>query len=72
MRRFPLKISPISSARDYTPPAVPRTHGGLGLGPDVGLYTLWMMTKELARADMALARCWEGHVNSQILIHAAG
>jgi alkylation response protein AidB-like acyl-CoA dehydrogenase len=52
--------------------AVPRSHGGLGLGPDEGLYTLWMMTKELAKADMALARCWEGHVNSQMLLHALG
>ena len=50
--------------------AVPRSHGGQGLGPDVGLYTLWMMTKELAKADMALARCWEGHVNSQMLLNA--
>src|SRR5258707_449737 len=47
---------------------VPRSHGGHGLGPDVGLYILWMMTKELAKADMALARCWEGHVNSQQLL----
>jgi alkylation response protein AidB-like acyl-CoA dehydrogenase len=52
--------------------AVPQSHGGQGLGPDVGLYTLWMMTKELAKADMALARCWEGHVNSQMLLHALG
>src|SRR5271166_3675829 len=52
--------------------AAPRSHGGLGLGPEVGLFTLWMMTKELARADMALARCWEGHVNSQILLNALG
>jgi alkylation response protein AidB-like acyl-CoA dehydrogenase len=53
-------------------PAVPRSHGGLGLGPEAGLYDLWMMTKELARADMALARCWEGHVNSQLLLNALG
>jgi alkylation response protein AidB-like acyl-CoA dehydrogenase len=52
--------------------AVPRSHGGHGLGPDIGLYTLWMMTKELAKADMALARCWEGHVNSQMLLNALG
>src|SRR5690349_14184206 len=52
--------------------AVPRSHGGRGLGPDVGLYTLWMMTKELAKVDMALARCWEGHVNSQTLLNALG
>ena len=51
---------------------VPRTHGGHGLGPDTGLFTLWMITKELAKADMALARCWEGHVNSQMLLTALG
>ena len=52
--------------------AVPRSHGGHGLGPDAGLFTLWMMTKELAKADMALARCWEGHVNSQMLLTCLG
>ena len=49
--------------------AVPREHGGLGLGPyrhDV--LTLWMMTKEFAKADLSLARCWEGHVNSSVLL----
>src|SRR6185295_15575502 len=49
--------------------AVPREHGGLGLGPyrhDV--LTLWMMTKEFAKADLSLARCWEGHVNSLVLL----
>ncbi|QEH38564.1 Putative acyl-CoA dehydrogenase YdbM [Aquisphaera giovannonii] len=51
-------------------PAAPRELGGLGLGPESGLYTLWMLTKELARADMALARCWEGHVNCQVLLSA--
>jgi alkylation response protein AidB-like acyl-CoA dehydrogenase len=50
--------------------AVPRSHGGHGLGPVAGLFTLWMITKELAKADMALARCWEGHVNSQTLLTA--
>jgi alkylation response protein AidB-like acyl-CoA dehydrogenase len=52
--------------------AVPRSHGGHGLGPDAGLFTLWMITKELAKANMALARCWEGHVNSQMLLTALG
>jgi alkylation response protein AidB-like acyl-CoA dehydrogenase len=52
--------------------AVPRLHGGHGLGPDAGLFTLWMITKELAKADMALARCWEGHVNSQMLLSGLG
>jgi len=53
--------------------AVPREYGGLGLGPyrrDV--LALWMMTKELAKADLSLARCWEGHTNSLVLIDALG
>src|SRR5262249_6196180 len=53
-------------------PAVPRRHGGLGLGESDGLFTLWMMTRELAKADMSLARCWEGHVNSQMLLAGLG
>jgi len=50
-------------------PVVPRDHGGLGLGPYRGdVFTLWMMTKEIAKADLSLARCWEGHVNSLVLL----
>jgi alkylation response protein AidB-like acyl-CoA dehydrogenase len=50
-------------------PVVPKEHGGYGLGPYTGdVFTLWMMTKEIARADMSLARCWEGHVNSLVLL----
>ena len=50
-------------------PVVPKEHGGLGLGPYAGdVFTLWMMTKEIARVDMSLARCWEGHVNSLVLL----
>src|SRR5687768_9908209 len=45
-------------------PAVPLEYGGLGLGPyKEDVFTLWMMTKELAKADLSLARCWEGHIN---------
>ena len=51
-------------------PAVPLSHGGSGLGPDNGLLALWWMTKALAQADMSLARCWEGHINSQVLLAA--
>ncbi|HLX09737.1 MAG TPA: acyl-CoA dehydrogenase family protein [Thermoanaerobaculia bacterium] len=52
---------------------VPEQHGGLGLGPLRGdAYTLWMMTKQLAKADLSLARCWEGHANSLVLIDALG
>src|ERR1044071_995847 len=50
-------------------PTVPKDYGGLGLGPYSGdVFTLWMMTKELAKADLSLARCWEGHVNSMVLL----
>lgn len=52
-------------------PTVPREHGGLGLGPVRGdAFTLWMMTKEIARADLSLARCWEGNANSLMLLDA--
>lgn len=52
-------------------PALPVEAGGLGLGPHRGdAYTLWMLTREVARADLALARCWEGHLNAQVLLDA--
>ncbi|MEP7220701.1 MAG: acyl-CoA dehydrogenase family protein, partial [Bacteroidota bacterium] len=54
-------------------PTVPLEYGGLGLGPQCGdSYTLWMMTKELARVDLSLARCWEGHANSLVILDALG
>ena len=50
-------------------PSVPFEYGGLGLGPYTGdVFTLWMMTKEIAKADLSLARCWEGHANSLVLL----
>jgi alkylation response protein AidB-like acyl-CoA dehydrogenase len=50
-------------------PVIAREYGGLGLGPYRGdVFTLWMMTKEIAKADLSLARCWEGHVNSLVLL----
>ena len=51
-------------------PALPYEYGGLGLGHSKDIFTLWMMTKELARVDLSLARCWEGHTNCQILLTA--
>jgi len=50
-------------------PTIPREFGGLGLGPYRGdVFTLWMLTKEIAKADLSLARCWEGHANSLVLL----
>jgi alkylation response protein AidB-like acyl-CoA dehydrogenase len=49
--------------------AIPSEYGGLGLGPyRRDTFTLWLITKEIAKADLSLARCWEGHVNSLVLI----
>src|SRR3954447_8847686 len=54
-------------------PTVPREHGGLGLGPLHGqTHALWVMTKQLAAANLSLARCWEGHTNSLVLLDALG
>jgi alkylation response protein AidB-like acyl-CoA dehydrogenase len=50
-------------------PVVSQEYSGLGLGPYRGdVFTLWMMTKEIAKVDLSLARCWEGHVNSLVLL----
>lgn len=54
-------------------PTVPLHYGGLGLGPYRGdAFTLWMLTKEIAKRDLSLARCWEGHANSLVLIDGLG
>ncbi len=43
--------------------------GGLGCGPDYGnVYSLWQMTRAIAKADLSFARCWEGHNNALMLI----
>ncbi|HEV3317473.1 MAG TPA: acyl-CoA dehydrogenase family protein [Candidatus Angelobacter sp.] len=53
--------------------AVPQEYGGSGLGPYSGdVLTLWHMTKEIAKADLSVARCWEGHMNSLVLLAGMG
>lgn len=48
---------------------VPPDFGGLGLGPyHRDVLTLWLITKEIAGVDLSMARCWEGHSNSLVLI----
>ena len=48
-------------------------YGGLGLGHNRGdIYTHWMMTREIAKADMGFARIWEGHSNAMALIDTLG
>jgi alkylation response protein AidB-like acyl-CoA dehydrogenase len=52
-------------------PTIPVENGGLGLGPLRGdAHSLWLMTTELAKADLSLARCWEGHTNALVLLDA--
>jgi alkylation response protein AidB-like acyl-CoA dehydrogenase len=49
--------------------AIPGAYGGMGLGPFSGdVLSLWLITKEIANADLSLARCWEGHCNSMQLL----
>jgi alkylation response protein AidB-like acyl-CoA dehydrogenase len=52
---------------------IPSEAGGLGFGMQCGqTFPLWLMTKLIAKADLSLARCWEGHTNSLVLIDALG
>jgi alkylation response protein AidB-like acyl-CoA dehydrogenase len=54
-------------------PTVPVEYGGLGLGPTRRrAHPLWMMTVELAKVNLSLARCWEGHANALTLVDALG
>lgn len=53
----------------FSAAVVPSEHGGLGIGPLAGSsLSLWALTHELARVDLSLARCWEGHANSLVLV----
>jgi alkylation response protein AidB-like acyl-CoA dehydrogenase len=70
---FPVQDFDDLFAEGLHAPTVPSSHGGLGLGPMHGqTHALWSMTKRLAAADLSLARCWEGHTNSLVLIDALG
>jgi len=46
-----------------------KEYGGLGLGPARGdIFTLWMISKYIAKANLSLGRCWEAHNNALLLI----
>ncbi|KAA1246569.1 acyl-CoA dehydrogenase family protein [Aquimarina sp. RZ0] len=50
-------------------PTISAEFGGLGLGNNrANIRDLWTMTTEIAKADMATARCWEGHANALMLL----
>lgn len=69
--QFPSKDFDDLAAAGLNAATVPSEHGGLGIGPlNGGTLPLWLMTKELAKADLSLGRCWEGHTNSLVLLNA--
>ncbi len=46
-----------------------KKNGGHGINHNNGnIVDQWQITKEFAKADMAFARCWEGHSNAVLLI----
>jgi len=54
-------------------PTASKVYGGLGLGHNKGdIFTHWLMTKEIAKADMGFARIWEGNANALLLIDNLG
>lgn len=68
---FPSEDFADLAAAGLNAPTVPVEYGGLGVGPLHGdALALWLMTKELAKADLSLGRCWEGHTNSLVLLDA--
>ncbi|MDE5087507.1 MAG: acyl-CoA/acyl-ACP dehydrogenase [Trichodesmium sp. St15_bin1_1] len=67
---FPAENFEILFREGLHAPAVPVKYGGLGLGYSSDLLTLWMMTRELGKVDLAFTRCWEGHTNIQVLLTA--
>lgn len=65
---FPREDFDDLDAIGVTAAAVPRRHGGLGFAPPDNPLPLWMITRALASADLSLARCFEGHANSMVLL----
>lgn len=55
-------------ATGLTAAAVPIAHRGLGFAPPTNPLPLWLITRALASADLSLARCFEGHANSMVLL----
>lgn len=70
---FPKGAFEALAAAKLNAPVVPREYGGLGFGPHRGqALPLWQMTQTLARADLSVGRCWEGHANSLLILDGLG
>lgn len=67
---FPVKDFKELAAAGLLGPTIGKEYGGLGYDHHQGtIIELWKMTKEIAKANMAMARCWEGHANSMVLLN---
>lgn len=52
---------------------LPSTHGGLGLGTEVGgTLVALLLLEQLGRGNLSVGRLYEGHVNALQLIHTFG
>ena len=52
---------------------VPKNYGGLGLGFNDGdIFGLWLAIKNIAKGDLSLGRCYEGHVNGVTVLANSG
>ncbi len=51
----------------------PKSYGGLGLGFNDGdIFGLWLAIKNIAKGDLSLGRCYEGHVNGVTVLANSG
>jgi alkylation response protein AidB-like acyl-CoA dehydrogenase len=71
--RFPKENFIDLLAAGLNAPTLGAEWGGLGLGHHRGdIHTLWEMTSAIAAADLSMARCWEAHANSVLLLDCLG
>lgn len=51
--------------------SIDEKYGGEGLLPtQPNVFSLWCMTREIAKVDLSFARCWEGHNNALMILNA--
>jgi alkylation response protein AidB-like acyl-CoA dehydrogenase len=71
--RFPREDFDDLASNGLLGATVPAEYGGLHLGIDNGdALTLWLVDKAVAKGDLSLARCFEGHVNMVQILAAIG
>lgn len=71
--RFPTEDFDDLQSAGLLATAVPVAFGGAGISMSNGdPLTQWRVTTEVAKGDLSLGRCYEGHVNAVDLINAHG